>query len=48
MSGVRTPAYGAAGNQTVNPYDGSRTAYGGAMAGGVRPLFFSTPFIPHF
>ena len=47
MSGARTPAYGgAAGGQTVNPYDGSRTAYGGAMAGGVSaPSSFVLPFL---
>ena len=36
ISGSRTPAYGADGARTVNPYtEGNRTAYGGA--GGVRP-----------
>lgn len=36
FAGSRTPAYGADGGRTVNPYlDGSRTAYGGA--GGVWP-----------
>ena len=43
MSGARTPAYnGAAGNATVNPYDGSRTAYSGGMAGGVSYLTLHT------
>ena len=37
-SGGRTPAWGGSGHMTVNPYDGSRTAYGGAGAGGVSLL----------
>ena len=37
MAGSRTPAYGADGGRTVNPYaDGNRTVYGNA--GGVRPF----------
>lgn len=36
MAGGRTPAYGGGGGATVNPYEGSRTAYGGL--GGVRVL----------
>jgi len=39
VSGSRTPAWGDAGSRTVNPYDGSRTAYGGA--GGRTPAWSS-------
>ena len=41
-SGSRTPAWGD-GSRTVNPYDGSRTAYGGATAyGGSRTPAWSS------
>ena len=42
-SGARTPAWGADGSRTVNPYDGNRTAYGGATAyGGSRTPAWSS------
>ncbi|KXX78667.1 Transcription elongation factor spt5 [Madurella mycetomatis] len=42
-SGARTPAWGD-GSRTVNPYDGSRTSYGGATAygGGSRTPAWSS------
>lgn len=40
VSGSRTPAWGD-GSRTVNPYDGSRTAYGGAGGGGRTPAWSS-------
>ncbi|KAK1752970.1 hypothetical protein QBC47DRAFT_348255 [Echria macrotheca] len=42
-SGSRTPAWGD-GSRTVNPYDGSRTSYGGATAygGGARTPAWSS------
>ncbi|PGH14683.1 hypothetical protein AJ79_02849 [Helicocarpus griseus UAMH5409] len=35
-AGSRTPAWKADGSRTSNPYDGNRTAYGGATFGGGR------------
>ncbi|KAK3385388.1 hypothetical protein B0H63DRAFT_501354 [Podospora didyma] len=44
VSGARTPAWGADGSRTVNPYDGSRTSYGGATSygGGSRTPAWSS------
>ncbi|KAI9690513.1 MAG: transcription elongation factor spt5 [Bathelium mastoideum] len=44
--GGRTPAWGSAGagDRTVNPYDGSRTAYGGGGSGATWSSSSRTPY----
>ncbi|KAK2792661.1 transcription elongation factor spt5 [Onygenales sp. PD_12] len=46
-SGSRTPAWKADGSRTSNPYEGNRTAYGGATLGSRTPAWNSSAKTPY-